>query len=301
MSVEQQAELSRAVERIGIIGGSGLGERLSMEGAREHHSQTPFAADPVSLVEGDIAGASVVFLQRHGPGHVVPPDAINARANIAALASAGCTQVISISAVGSLREDAPPETFVAVDQFIDRTSRSPKSFFGPGLVGHVPFAEPTCRRLRSTVCEALEAEGVVHRSWGTYVVMDGPQFSTKAESELHRKFGGTVIGMTAMPEAKLAREAQLCYSMIAIPTDYDCWHDGHAAVTADVVGATMARIAETAERVVVAIVEKAATHAGVCAEGCHQALETAVMTEPGSRSLEMLDRLEFVVPGIRQV
>lgn len=286
------------VDRIGIVGGSGLRNLVQLQDATELAVATPFAPRPVPLTAGTLHGQPVVFLQRHGAGHTIPPHEIDARANIAALAHVGCRQVLSVSAVGSLREDVPPGTFVVVDQFVDRTIRRPKSFFGTGLVAHVPFAEPTCGRLRAALGDVLAAEGAPHRPDGTYVVMEGPQFSTRAESEMHRALGATVVGMTAMPEAKLAREAQLCYALVAIPTDYDCWHDDHEAVTADVVSATMAELAATVARVVAAAASAVAGGAAGCPDGCQRALDTAIMTSKEARSPEMLERLEFLVPGI---
>jgi 5'-methylthioadenosine phosphorylase len=292
---------SNGIERVGIIGGSGLERLMRLDDARELMVSTPFSPDPVPLLTGAVGGTEVAFLQRHGDGHAIPPHEIDARANIAALAHAGCRQVISVSAVGSLSEDVHPGTFVVVDQFIDRTTRGAQSFFGTGLVAHVPFAEPTCGRLGAAVCEVLESLTVPYRPSGTYVVMEGPQFSTRAESEMHRQFGATLIGMTAMPEAKLAREAQMCYCLVAVPTDYDSWNHGHDAVSAAIVGATMAGLAETAGNVAVSAAQAAAQHTGRCPSGCREALSDAIMTRKDQRNPELLDRLEFVVPDIRTI
>lgn len=243
-----------------------------------------------------MAGVPVAFLQRHGPGHTIPPASINVKANIAALRSMGCTQVLSLSAVGSLSADVPPGRFVLIDQFIDRTLQRDKSFFGPGLVGHVPFSEPVCARMRGVLSSAAAACEVPVHDGGTYVVMEGPQFSTRAESNLYRQWGGTVIGMTAMPEAKLAREAQLCYALVAIATDFDCWHDGHEAVTADIVSARMRDIAGTARLFVTRAIERLGRHRGTCPCGCDRALDTAVMTAREYRDPEVVARLLAVAP-----
>ncbi len=264
---------------IGIIGGSGFKEIVSLTNRREVIVETPFGAPSAPLVTGEIGGVPVVFVQRHGLGHVTLPSEINVRANIAALKLAGARHVLSFSAVGSLAEKAPPGTFVIVSQFLDRTYLRKNTFFGDGIVAHVPFGDPVCPDLAGLVaCCAAEADIPV-LSEGTYVVMEGPQFSSRAESEFHRSIGGTVIGMTAMPEPKLCREAEMCYSMIGMVTDFDCWHDGHDDVTADAVSAAMVANREKAERLLTEVVARIGDRAGACSRGCRTALDGAIMTD----------------------
>jgi 5'-methylthioadenosine phosphorylase len=214
---------------LGIIGGSGVYD-VPMDNARWETVKSPWGEPSDQLRMGEIAGLPVVFLPRHGRGHVHSPSTIDYRANVDALKRVGVTDVVSLSAVGSLREDLPPGTFVVVDQFIDRTYARAKSFFGSGCVAHVPFDRPVSPGLSDVAAKALKAEDIPHVVGGTYVVMEGPQFSTLAESNLHRSWGASVIGMTNMPEAKLAREAELCYATVAMVTDFDAWHPEHAAV-----------------------------------------------------------------------
>ncbi|PTL84520.1 S-methyl-5'-thioadenosine phosphorylase [Vitiosangium sp. GDMCC 1.1324] len=284
--------------RIGIIGGSGLSKLLALSNVERVKVETPFGSPSDEVVLGTLGRSQVAFLQRHGPGHQIPPAQINVRANIAALKHVGCTQLLSLSAVGSLREDCPPGTFVLVDQFIDRTIQREKTFFGRGLVGHVPFGDPTCQRMRTLVAGVAAELKLPAVNGGTYVVMEGPQFSTRAESNLYRSWGGSVIGMTAMPEAKLAREAEMCYTLVAMITDYDCWYESHEPVTADLVSERMGRIAGQAN----SLVEKACAvlsgHRELCSCGCNRALDTAIMTSPSHRSPVMLRNLGFVVPRI---
>ncbi|WP_395854172.1 S-methyl-5'-thioadenosine phosphorylase [Cystobacter fuscus] len=288
------------MSRIGIIGGSGLSKLLSLSDVRRVKVETPFGDPSDELVLGSLGKVPVAFLQRHGPGHQIPPAQINVRANIAALKHVGCTQVLSLSAVGSLREECPPGSFVLVDQFIDRTIQREKTYFGRGLVGHVPFGDPVCGRMRAALAEVASTMKLPHVNGGTYVVMEGPQFSTRAESNLYRSWGGTVIGMTAMPEAKLAREAELCYAMVAMPTDYDCWYDSHEAVTASLVSERMARISVQANALVEKVSTVLAAHREACPRGCDRALDTAIMTDPSCRSSEMMLRLGFVAPRLLQ-
>ncbi|MEO9384048.1 S-methyl-5'-thioadenosine phosphorylase [Chromobacterium phragmitis] len=283
--------------RIGIIGGSGFQRLLGLTDSRAHHCATAFGAPSSPVITGYLCGVPVAFLQRHGPGHTIPPAAINAKANIAALRSVGCTQILSMSAVGSLSEDVPPGHFVLIDQFIDRTLMRDKTFFGPGLVGHVPFGDPVCGRMRETLADSAATMGVPAQNGGTYVVMEGPQFSTRAESRLYRQWGGTVIGMTAMPEAKLAREAELCYALVAIPTDYDCWLESQQPVNAALVAERMAEIGDSARKLVEDAVQKMNRHAGGCRCGCDRALDTAIMTAPEQRDPAMLARLLTVAPN----
>lgn len=293
---------SEQPQRLGIIGGSGL-QALRGLGDVEHlQIHTPFAEAPVPVTVGRLDDAPIAFVQRHGIGHRIPPASINVRANIAALKRVGCTQLISMSAVGSLAEDVAPGTFVLIDQYIDRTIQRDKTYFGDGLVGHVPFGEPTCARMREALAAAADGAGLDCRRSGTYVVMEGPQFSTRAESMLYRQWGGTVIGMTGMPEAKLAREAELCYAMVAMATDYDCWFEGMEAVTADMVSERMVHMRDGATALLRATAAAFARQGGeACPCGCHRALDTAIMTAPEHRDPAMLARLEYLVPRIRGI
>jgi 5'-methylthioadenosine phosphorylase len=214
---------------LGVIGGSGLYEIPGLKGAWRS-IESPWGQPSDQVFDGELDGQRVVFLPRHGRGHFIPPSAVNFRANIDCLKRAGVTDVLSVSAVGSLKEDYPPGHFVVVDQFIDRTFAREKSFFGPGLVGHVSVAHPICPRLAQHAAEAARGAGAAVSEGGTYLVMEGPQFSTLAESRLYRSWGCDVIGMTNMPEAKLAREAELPYASVCMVTDFDCWHQDHEAV-----------------------------------------------------------------------
>jgi 5'-methylthioadenosine phosphorylase len=215
---------------LGVLGGSGVYDIDGLERVERRRIEGPWGAPSDELLCGEIGGVRLVFLPRHGRGHRLSPTGVNARANIDALKRAGCTDILSLSAVGSLREDLAPGTFVVVDQFIDRTFAREKSFFGEGLVAHVSMADPVCPRLAGMAARAAREAGAQVVEGGTYLVMEGPQFSTRAESELYRGWGCAVIGMTNMPEAKLAREAELPYASVCMVTDYDCWHDDHANV-----------------------------------------------------------------------
>src|SRR5215471_11061698 len=224
---------------IGIIGGSGLYEIDGLTNIEWRRVESPFGSASDEFCFGTLDGQPVVFLPRHGRGHVLPPSEINFRANIDAMKRSGVTDIVSLSAVGSLREDLKPGDFVLVDQFIDRTYARQKSFFGSGCVAHVSMAHPVCSRIGAALCAAAEPNGPVLKRGGTYLVMEGPQFSTLAESKLYRSWGCDVIGMTNMPEAKLAREAEICYATVAMVTDYDCWHPEHDAVTVGMIIATL--------------------------------------------------------------
>lgn len=229
---------------IGVIGGSGLAGGVGLDGAQEIAVESPFGEPSAAVTIGFLEGVRVTFLPRHGPGHAIPPAAVNYRANIDVLKRCGVTDVVALSAIGSLRAEMAPGQMVAVDQFIDRTVSRPASFFGPGLVAHVSLADPVCPRLASGLANAAEAAGAaVHRA-GTYVAIEGPQFSTRAESQLYRQWGGDVIGMTAMPEARLAREAELPYALLGMVTDYDAWRTSEAGVeAADVLAVMHANVA----------------------------------------------------------
>jgi 5'-methylthioadenosine phosphorylase len=279
---------------IGIIGGSGVYDIDGLEGREWRRVFTPWGEPSDEMLFGQLDGVRCVFLPRHGKGHPLPPSALNFRANIDALKRAGVTDVISLSAVGSLREQYPPGHFVIVDQFIDRTFAREKSFFGPGCVAHVSVAQPTCPRLSDAV-EAAGAELDLPMTRGaTYLVMEGPQFSTRAESELYRAWGCDVIGMTNMPEAKLAREAELCYASVAMVTDYDCWHPGHDHVTVDQVVKVLTANAAKARALVKALVPRIGRPRGTCPAGCDRALEHALITAPEKRDPALLAKLDAV-------
>lgn len=272
---------------LGVIGGSGLYQMPGVEGGSWVAVDTPWGRPSDDLFVGRLAGLPVAFLPRHGRGHVHTPTDIPFRANIAALKMAGCTDVIAVSACGSLREDFRPGDIVLVDQLIDRTFAREKTFFGAGLVAHVGFADPTCPRLSALAADV--AGGRVHRG-GTYVAMEGPQFSTRAESALHRGWGADVIGMTASPEAKLAREAELCYALAAMVTDYDAWKEGAAVDVAQVLDTLAANVMRG--QALVAGLAASLPHARPpCPYGCDRALDNAIMTAPGARAPAMVDRL----------
>ncbi len=279
---------------IGVIGGSGIYELDGLKDARWETVSSPFGAPSDQLLIGDYFGARVAFLPRHGRGHRIPPGGINFRANIDALKRFGATDVISLSAVGSLREDLPPGTFVLVDQFIDRTFARAKTFFGEGCVAHVAMAHPVCRRIDDAIAAAAGEAKVSLVRGGSYVVIEGPQFSTMAESELHRSMKASVVGMTNMPEAKLAREAELCYATIAMVTDYDCWHPSHEAVTVEQVVTTMKANSAGARALLGAAIRRLGSHPERCPAGCDRALDNAIMTAPERRDPELLKKLAVV-------
>ena len=286
---------------IGIIGGSGLYSIAGLTDQEWRHVETPWGTPSDQLLFGELDGVRCVFLPRHGRGHRLSPTDINYRANIDAMKRAGCTDILSISAVGSLREELPPGHFVIVDQFIDRSFARDKSFFGAGCVAHVSVADPVCPRLG----DAIEAEGsslglTMHRG-GTYVVMEGPQFSTRAESELYRSWGASVIGMTNMPEAKLAREAEICYATVAMVTDYDCWRAGHDAVTVSQVVRVMDENAERARALIQAVVPMLGHPRDVCPAACDRALSHAIITAPDARDPALLAKLDAVSGRVLRV
>ena len=268
----------KAVEpAIGIIGGSGLYNIDGLKKVREMRVRTPFGAPSDALVVGTLDGVRVAFLSRHGRGHRTNPSSINYRANIYALKSVGVTQVISVSAVGSMKESIHPGNVVLPDQFIDLTKRRISTFFDEGIVAHVGFAEPVCRSLADALERAGRSAGSSLQRGGTYVCMEGPQFSTKAESRLYRQWGVDVIGMTNMPEAKLAREAELCYATVALATDYDCWHETEEAVNVEAILATLHKNVELAKQLLKAVVP-ALVPDRTCQ--CRQALKNALVTAP---------------------
>jgi 5'-methylthioadenosine phosphorylase len=279
---------------IGIIGGSGVYDIDGLANKEWRRVHTPWGEPSDDLLFGELDGTRCVFLPRHGRGHRVPPSELNFRANIDALKRAGVTEILSLSAVGSLREDLAPGTFLVVDQFIDRTFARVKSFFGPGLVAHVSMAEPVCRRLGDSLMAAGEGLKLGIKRGGTYMVMEGPQFSTKAESNLYRSWGCSVIGMTNMPEAKLAREAELCYATVAMVTDFDCWHPDHDHVTVEAVVKVLMANAQHARELVKAVVPKLAGRKSACPAGCHTALDTALITAPQARDPVLARKLDAV-------
>ena len=276
---------------LAIIGGSGLYDLPGLTDTRWVTVDTPWGVPSDQIFRGRLGDAELAFLPRHGRGHRIPPSEVNYRANIAALKSLGATDVLSLSAVGGLRADLPPGTFVVVDQFIDRTFARAKSFFGTGLVAHVSLADPVCSRLGRHVAAALTAMDVPHVRGGCYLAIDGPQFSTRAESKLYRSWNCSVIGMTNMPEAKLAREAELCYASVAMVTDFDCWHAAHDAVTVDAVIKVLLGNAQTARNLVAGLAGdiSADTQAPACA--CRYALDYALITAPDARDPAMVKRL----------
>ncbi len=283
---------------IGLIGGSGLYDIEGLSEAIWHTVESPWGPPSDQILFGRLGGVACRFLPRHGRGHVVPPSQLNYRANIDAMKRAGCTDLISVSAVGSLREDLPPGHFVIVDQFIDRTFAREKSFFGRGVVAHVSLADPTCSRLGDHLEQGARALGLPVTRGGTYLVMEGPQFSTRAESHLYRQWGASVIGMTNMPEAKLAREAELCYASVAMVTDYDCWHEGHDDVTVDAVVRVLLSNADKARDLLRKILPAVGSSRDACAAGCDRALDHAVMTAPDKRDVALLAKLDAVAGRI---
>jgi 5'-methylthioadenosine phosphorylase len=278
---------------LGVLGGSGVYGLEGLEGARWEKLESPFGTPSDELLIGEYAGLRMVFLPRHGRGHRIPPAEIDFRANLDALKRAGVTDLISVSACGSLREELAPGTFVLVDQFVDRTRRS-ASFFGTGCVAHVSMARPTCARLAGLLEASARGLGIPAVRGGTYLAMEGPQFSTRAESDLYRAWGCDVIGMTNMPEAKLAREAEICYASVSMVTDYDCWHDEHGHVEVAHIVQVLSSNADAARRLVAAVAGALPARRDPCAEGCDRALEHALITPPEARDPEVVERLEAV-------
>ena len=281
--------------KVSIIGGSGLYQIEGLENAEWVSVETPWGVPSDQLLTGTLAGVDVVFLPRHGRGHVHSPTTINYRANIDALKRLGVTDIISISACGSFREEMAPGDFVLVDQFIDRTVNREKSFFGSGCVAHVSMAHPICARLQKTLQTACEKADVPHHMDGTYLAMEGPQFSSLAESKMYREsWGCDVIGMTNMPEAKLAREAEICYATVAMVTDYDSWHPDHGEVDINSILKVMEGNGDKARRLISAVVPMLADRPMPCPEGCDRALEFAIMTAPDKRDPALMAKLDAV-------
>ena len=280
---------------IGIIGGSGIYQMDGLENARWVDVDSPWGAPSDQILTGQLDGVTMSFLPRHGRGHVHSPSDVPYRANLDALKRLGVTDVISVSACGSFREEMAPGEFVIVDQFIDRTFARSKSFFGSGCVAHVGFAHPTCPRLSAACADAARAAGVTVHEGGTYLAMEGPQFSTLAESRMYRdQWGAHVIGMTNMPEAKLAREAELCYASVAMVTDFDCWHPDHDEVDVAQVIATLTGNGDKAKRMVAGLPALLGAERTPCPHGCDRALDMAIMTAPEKRDLALLAKLDAV-------
>jgi len=279
---------------LGIIGGSGIYDLPGLANVREEQIASPWGEPSAPLRIGEIAGLPVVFLTRHDKGHRLSPSDINYRANIDALKRAGVTDLVSLSACGSFKEDLPPGTFVLIDQFVDRTHKRESSFFGKGCVAHVSMAHPVSPRLRIHIAQAALAEGIEVVRDGTYVCMEGPQFSTLAESLTYRGLGYSVIGMTNMPEAKLAREAEICYATVAMVTDFDCWHPDHDAVTVQDIIKVLTANAEKAKRLVARLAHDFPREHEACPIGSDRALDTAIITAPEARDPALLKKLDAV-------
>ena len=279
---------------LGVIGGSGLYEIDGLANVRWEKISGPWGEPSDELLFGDLDGVQLVFLPRHGRGHRHSPSTINYRANIDALKRAGVTDLISLSAVGSFREELPPGTFVIVDQFIDRTFAREKSFFGAGMVAHVSMAHPVNPRLGDWCARACENGDIPMQHGGTYLVMEGPQFSTLAESQLYRQWNCDVIGMTNMPEAKLAREAEIPYCTVAMVTDFDCWHPDHDNVDVDAVIRVLLDNADKARRLVRTVAARLTERPALCPSGDDRALDAALITHPDARDPAMLTKLDAV-------
>jgi len=279
---------------LGIIGGSGIYDLPGLENVREEAIESPWGEPSAPVRRGTIAGLPIVFLPRHDKGHRLSPSDINYRANIDVLKRAGVTDLISLSACGSFKEEFSPGTFVLVDQFVDRTHKRESSFFGRGCVAHVSMANPASPRLRIHLATAAEAEGIAVARGGTYVCIEGPQFSTLAESLTYKAQGYSVIGMTNMPEAKLAREAEICYASVAMVTDFDCWHPDHDAVTVQDIIRVLNSNAGKARDLVVRLAADFPREHEPCPIGSDRALDTALITAPEARDPELLKKLDAV-------
>lgn len=279
---------------LGIVGGSGFYDLPGLENQRWQTIDSPWGEPSDQILFAEIAGLPIRFLPRHGRGHRLSPSDINYRANIDAMKRAGVTDLVSISACGSFREALAPGVFVLVDQFIDRTFAREKSFFGTGLVAHVSLADPVSPAVVDEVEKALKAEAIPYQRGGTYLAMEGPQFSSRAESELYRSWGCAVIGMTNMPEAKLAREAEICYATVAMVTDYDCWHDDHDNVDVASVIKVMHENTAKAQRLVQSLAKTFPRRHPDCPIGSDRALDVAIITAPEARDPARLAKLDAV-------
>ena len=283
---------------LGIIGGSGIYDLPGLQDVREEAIKSPWGEPSSPVRHGTIAGLPIVFMPRHDKGHRLSPSDINYRANIDVLKRAGVTDLVSLSACGSFKEELPPGMFVLVDQFVDRTHKRESSFFGKGCVAHVSMAHPVSPRLRIHLANAAMAEGITVVRDGTYVCMEGPQFSTLAESLTYKQLGYSVIGMTNMPEAKLAREAEICYATVAMVTDFDCWHPDHDAVTVQDIIRVLASNADKAKNLVARLARIFPREHEPCPIGSDRALETALITAPEARDPELLKKLDAVAGRI---
>ncbi len=279
---------------LGIVGGSGIYDLPGLTNVREERIESPWGEPSAAPRIGEMDGLPVVFLPRHDKGHRLSPSDINYRANIDVLKRAGVTSLVSLSACGSFKEDLPPGTFVLIDQFVDRTHKRESSFFGKGLVAHVSMAHPVSPRLRIHIANAAMAEGIDVKRDGTYVCMEGPQFSTYAESMTYKHLGYSVIGMTNMPEAKLAREAEICYASVAMVTDFDCWHPDHDAVTVQDIIKVLTANADKAKKLVARLAKDFPREHEPCPIGSDRALDTALITAPEARDLALIKKLDAV-------
>ncbi|NEV02447.1 S-methyl-5'-thioadenosine phosphorylase [Bradyrhizobium uaiense] len=279
---------------LGIIGGSGIYDLPGLENVREEAITSPWGEPSAPLRRGEMAGLPIVFLPRHGPGHALSPSDINYRANIDVLKRAGVTDLVALSACGSFKEELPPGTFVLVDQFVDRTHKRESSFFGRGCVAHVSMAHPVSPLLVKHLAAAAEAETIAFARGGTYLCMEGPQFSSLAESLTYKAQGYSVIGMTNMPEAKLAREAEICYASVAMVTDFDCWHPAHDAVTVQDIIRVLNSNAEKAKALVARLARDFPREHELCPIGSDRALDTALITAPTARDPQLLAKLDAV-------
>jgi len=280
--------------RIGVIGGSGVYALDALERVEKRAVETPWGAPSGPLTVGVLGGVEMVFLARHGEGHTIPPSHVNYRANIDAMKRLGVTDILSVSACGSFREELPPGTFVVVDQFIDRTSGREKSFFGTGCVAHVSMAMPVCPALGDALEASLKSLAIPHQRGGVYLAIDGPQFSSLAESLLYKSWGCDVIGMTNMPEAKLAREAEVPYASVAMVTDYDCWRDDGAHVEVADILEVMRRNTEAARRLVVDVAARLGPARAPSPLGIEKTLDAAIITPPDKRDPAVLAKLDAV-------
>jgi 5'-methylthioadenosine phosphorylase len=283
---------------LGIIGGSGIYEMEGLQDASWVTVDSPWGASSDAVLTGRLGGVKMAFLPRHGRGHVHSPTTVPYRANIDALKRLGVTDIISVSACGSFRDEMAPGDFVIVDQFIDRTFAREKSFFGTGCVAHVSLAHPTCPRLSEACAKAAKAAGITVHRGGTYLAMEGPQFSSLAESRLYRSWGCDVIGMTNMPEAKLAREAEICYASVAMITDYDSWHPDHGAVDITAIIATLQGNGTKARDLIARLPAMLGSDRGLCPHGCDRALDHAIMTAPDKRDPALLARLDAITARV---
>jgi 5'-methylthioadenosine phosphorylase len=279
---------------LGIIGGSGIYDLPGLENVRDEMLASPWGEPSAPLRRGTLAGLPIVFLPRHGKGHILSPSDINYRANIDVLKRAGVTDLVALSACGSFKEVLPPGTFVLVDQFVDRTHKRESSFFGKGCVAHVSMAHPVSPLLRVRLAAAARAEGIATADGGTYVCMEGPQFSSLAESLTYKAQGFSVIGMTNMPEAKLAREAEICYASVAMVTDFDCWHPGHDAVSVQDIIRVLNSNADKAKNLVARLARDFPRQHEPCPIGSDRALDTALITAPEARDPVLLKKLDAV-------